>query len=179
MLLLAVPVVASAILEETQIQACVHDTGGNTKIVPVGTECGDNASPVLWNRQGPAGADGVSGYQVFAVPETQQDAPAGGLVEVEAACPVGKVPLGSGFASIGSARLGGFEVEYSIPSGNVWVVAWRNVTDARQAANFEAFGICAVVGVAGRAAPDLRVGSLVGAASLRFSCIASVRAVAG
>jgi len=106
----------------------VHDTGGNAKIVPVGTECGDNASPVLWNRQGPAGADGVSGYQVFAVPETQQDAPAGGLVEVEAACPVGKVPLGSGFASIGSARLGGFEVEESIPSENVWVVAWRNVT---------------------------------------------------
>ena len=59
---------------------------------------------------------------------------------------VGKVPLGSGFASIGSARLGGFEVEESIPSENVWVVAWRNVTDASQAANFEAFGICAVVG---------------------------------
>jgi len=65
--------------------------------------CPSGYTALNWNQtgpQGPAGTNGVSGYEVLRQEFRQADDvpwPVGIMHEFEVACPVGKVPLGGGF----------------------------------------------------------------------------------
>jgi hypothetical protein len=81
------------------VHACWQNVTSATKPVKLldtakSTQCPTGWSAVAWNKTGPQGAPGVSGYQVVSTPVTV----AGNtFTTVSAQCPAGDVAIGGGY----------------------------------------------------------------------------------
>jgi hypothetical protein len=77
------------------ITGCVGPSGGNLKVInaEAGASCANGQKQLSWNQQGPAGENGVSGYEtVYA----KSDVNSANTKTVFASCPPGKKVLGGG-----------------------------------------------------------------------------------
>ena len=81
------------------ISACV-DSKGALKLIDAeaGATCGAGKQALTWNKQGPAGKDGVSGRVVVSL-TTASDSVDYKALQVN--CPSGKVPVGGGGQTAG------------------------------------------------------------------------------
>lgn len=114
------------------ISAC-KDNKGALKVIDAdaGQTCGTNQQLLTWNQQGPqgpAGQDGVSGYELVYGPGSSYDS----LVEKSdvATCPSGKKPVGGGAILWDYSGYGVPEDVALIGSqstGNGWGVAAREM----------------------------------------------------
>ena len=79
-----------------QISACYKKIGGSLRVIDAqaGAQCKPNEKPLKWNKKGPPGADGVSGWKVVRV---LASFPPGFQGAVSAMCPTGRKPLGGGW----------------------------------------------------------------------------------
>jgi hypothetical protein len=77
------------------IYACVKNSTGAIRIVPAGTKCASNETPLNWNSMG-AGAP-ISGYQVVTKTFYANDETPDLRVPLTVYCPAGKQVLGGGF----------------------------------------------------------------------------------
>jgi hypothetical protein len=78
------------------ISAC-KDNKGALKVIDAeaGQTCANNQQPLSWNQEGPAGVDGVSGYEIV-VEESQPTSSFDSGLQIM--CPSGKKALGGGGA---------------------------------------------------------------------------------
>jgi|SRR5262245_19491430 len=110
------------------IHACLKKSGGAVRIIDAALfTCAANELALSWNRTGPPGAPGISGYEIVTESDDFESTETafGGL---SVACPVGKSVLGGGgsiFDAGGSpSRL--YDVIQSYPSndGAGWSVVF-------------------------------------------------------
>jgi len=112
------------------ITAC-KDNKGQLKVIDAesGQTCAANQQPLTWNQQGPAGANGVSGYQVVYAKSAYDSAIEKSAV---AFCPSGKKPVGGGviigvYANGSYLAPDGVAVNGSQSTGNGWGVVAREI----------------------------------------------------
>jgi hypothetical protein len=107
--------------------------------------CPSGYTALNWNQtgpQGPAGANGISGYEVVSASATPVEAQTGFWVAgpANATCPTGKVPLGGG-ATTGNSEV---DLSQSAPNGNNGWIATANANTSSFQLNV--YAICATVG---------------------------------
>ena len=88
------------------ITGCVGPNGGDLKVInaEAGASCSKGQTQLSWNQQGPAGEDGVSGYETVV---EQSDLDSAHDKTVFASCPPGKKVLGGGAGVYGKQVEGG------------------------------------------------------------------------
>lgn len=117
--------------------------------------CGAQATSISWNETGPAGAPGVSGYEVVTASIFVSDDPLTASAQAVASCPAGKRVLGGGGGSGEAAN--GNNSNYDVvlaesrPSapifpGEGWWVMSRRVNGTQAPYTLTVFAICAEVG---------------------------------
>lgn len=118
--LLALAFVATARAgSSAAIDACVNNSSGELKIVGPADACKANETRLTWNEQGPAGANGLSGFvgiaNDFTVGTAASYLPDGTVVTrtvdcsagnciLRVYCPSGKVALGGGFLAFSDSN---------------------------------------------------------------------------
>lgn len=117
--------------------ACVAHATGAIRIVGPSIPCRLAETRVWWNQAGPAGQNGVSGYEVvkrYTTVPAQPVCPANALcmlqtVTANIPCPAGKRPVGGGYEAAVNATsvlLLGSHPTDSTASAPAWVVSMYN-----------------------------------------------------
>jgi hypothetical protein len=128
------------------ISAC-KDNKGALKVIDAeaGQTCGTNQQLLTWNQQGPAGQDGVSGYEIVveeSEPTTSFDS------GKQILCPTGKKVLGGGgavlYATGGPSAHPNVNVDAPLLGGIGWDfrATWLFASTAWKV---RAYAICAAV----------------------------------
>ena len=88
------------------ITGCVGPNGGDLKVInaEAGASCSKGQTQLSWNQQGPAGQNGVSGYETVTA---KSDVDSTHDKTVFASCPPGKKALGGGASVYGEQIEGG------------------------------------------------------------------------
>jgi hypothetical protein len=137
---------------EARFYACVARTTGGIRVVGRSTPCRFSERRIWWNQVGPAGQDGVSGYQVVqrltTVP-AQPVCPPNALCALKTvteriSCPTGKRPIGGGYdgqTNSTEVRLLGSHPTGTAESTPAWVVSMYNpgIKDATGANDASAY----------------------------------------
>jgi hypothetical protein len=131
------------------ISAC-KDQKGTLKVIDAesGQTCSANQQPLTWNQQGqqgPAGQNGVSGYQVVYAGSSPYDSTAEKYAS--ATCPSGKQPVGGGASTgfySGTSYLApeGVAIVASRPSGNDWTVVAKEMVPYDGPWELHAHAVC-------------------------------------
>jgi hypothetical protein len=120
---------------------------GTVVVVDDTASCPSGYTTLNWNQTGPAGpagADGVSGYEV--VFKRSADTPGGLLAQVNVACPSGKVAVGGGYSNAVTTDgtvIWEISATTPTPSGG-WVVIAINVAPDPRAIDVSA--VCVTEG---------------------------------
>ena len=127
------------------ISAC-KDSKGSLKVIDAesGQTCNSNQQLLQWSQQGPAGANGVSGYEVVHAASQSNS-----LLEKSAVatCPAGKKPVGGG-ALVGTQSGNswiapdGVALNNSHSTGNGWGAVAREIVPTDQSWQIIAQAIC-------------------------------------
>jgi hypothetical protein len=141
----------------TRFYACVAQSG-DIRIVGSSKPCRFSERKIWWNQLGPAGRDGVSGYEVVRIHTTvppQPPCPPNALcavqtVSAQAMCPTGKRPVSGGY-ELGGNNLNHLVVIGSHPadqtgSARAWVVILENnltSTQPTDIAEAYVYAVCA------------------------------------
>jgi hypothetical protein len=126
------------------ISAC-KNSKGTLKVIDVeaGQACPDGQQLLTWNQQGqqgPAGTDGVSGYELVTQTLPANAADTKGMVVY---CPAGKVPVGGGGeASVLGAAMVKSYPRLNLDPGTGWQVAFEETIPTDAAWSFSGFAVC-------------------------------------
>lgn len=127
------------------ISAC-KDSKGRLKVIDAeaGQTCNGGQQLLTWNQQGPAGQDGVSGYQVVHSTSSYDSVTKKSAI---ATCPSGKKPVGGGVnvgMHAGPSYISppGVAVVATQPTGNGWGAVAKEIVPTDEYWEVTARAIC-------------------------------------